>query len=265
MESRIDFFGLCLIALRFLSAFTENNVRFTTKGLVSEIGDRSYRVAIGLSLAILAWAWVLAWAARIWPAYISLVACLAVPYLAWTYLPTKLIQALELAFAPGLFRTSTLPLLEVREFELGQLCKEAGASLLLSLVAGALYASLTRLLARKQSGRDGLIWRWVLAQAFASLITACHLLLGLFIQARGRTPVLGLLSNLMDGLVYLPMWVVGLVYGQKPNLQSWGDWDVGTMLVGTGLLATLMALVFFAILSVPAKRYWAKMSWSHKR
>ncbi len=221
-----------------------------TKLLATELRNRSYRVAIGLSLAVVGWAWMLTGIAWAWPSLTGLVACLAVPYLAWTYVPGKLIQAIDLTLAPGLLAVPSLPILEAKELAMSQLWREVGASLLLALVAGVLYGSLAGFLDWARSGRLRIVWRWVFAQGVGSLITACYLLIGLLIEAYGRTTVLGLVSSLADGLLYLPLRVVRFFYGQEPTLQRWGDWDVATMLAGTGLLATLVALVVVAALSV---------------
>jgi hypothetical protein len=213
------------------------------EALLTEIRDRSYRAAVVVSAALVAWAWLLTWIAQAWPSLTGLVACLAVPYLAWTYLPVRLIQVIELALVPGLLSAPSLPLIEGTELTTAQWGREAIGSVLIVFVAGALYASLTRLFKRARMGRLPIIWRWTLAQGVGSLVTALHLLIGLFIQAFGRTPALGVVSDIAYWLVYLPMQVVQFVYAQEPTLQRWGDWDVGTMLAGTGLLATLIAIV----------------------
>lgn len=215
-----------------------------TETLVREIGDRSYRASLAISAVMVGWAWLLAWVVQQRPSIMALATILAVPYLAWTYLPIKVLQVIQLALVPGLPSAPALPLLEGTQVTVAE---SAIGSLLVILVAGVLYASLTRLFNRARTSRAQIVWRWGLAEGIASLVTGLHLLMGLFVEAFGRTPVLGFISDVAYGLVYLPMQVVQFVYGQPPRLQQWGDWEVGTMLAGTGLLATLIA----AVLAVP--------------
>ena len=225
------------------------------KALLDEIGDRSYRVATGVSIVLIGWAWILTWIVRTRPSLSSLAVCLAVPYLAWTYLPLRLIQVFDLALAPGLLPTPNLPLFESTDLAGGRWTQEAAGSILLVLVSGALYAFLTRLICQSRPDRHRTIWLWTLAQGLSSVVTALYLFSGLLIEAYGRTPTLGVVSDIAHMLVYAPMQVVRMFYRGTPTLQQWGDWEIGVVLSATGLLAFLTAGLLLVPLLLFSKRH----------